>query len=238
MHGSCTSMSYEYISRNDFGVQINWSTVNFFEQKHKFKCFGSHKTLPVDSWFHWEAQSSLLFISFFIALFSPFLFSPYSFINKYPWPRYLLSLFILEDPFLPPFVANSYKSKMSSKRVTFSPDANEKPTVFLKHGGSARAAWNRKRVIVGIFSFRIPRDSGFSPARLLRHLGAKVTRALRFVSTKKRSSRKVTSSTLARSRSLAESIESHRAEAIEDCIEFLNSSSSMSRSNSVSAGSC
>ncbi|KAK9196045.1 hypothetical protein WN943_004173 [Citrus x changshan-huyou] len=124
---------------------------------------------------------------------------------------------------------------MSSKRVTFSPDVNEKPTVFLKHGGSARAAWNRKRVVVGIFSFRIPRDSGFSPARLLRHLGAKVTRALRFVSTKKRSSRKVTSSTLARSRSLAESIESHRAEAIEDCIEFLNSSSSMSRSNSVSA---
>ncbi|KAJ0027557.1 hypothetical protein Pint_35214 [Pistacia integerrima] len=129
-------------------------------------------------------------------------------------------------------------SSRASKRVSFSPDVNDKPTVFLKHGGSTRSAGNRRRVIVGIFSFRVPRSSRFSPGSLLRRLGARVARALRFVSTPKRSSRKVSSSTLQRSRSLADSIDSHRAEAIEDCIEFLNTSSSMSRSNSVSASSC
>ncbi|TXG58768.1 hypothetical protein EZV62_016597 [Acer yangbiense] len=133
-------------------------------------------------------------------------------------------------------------SSKASKRVSFSPDVYDKPTVYLKHGGgcSGRAAGNRKRVVVGIFSFRLPRSTSrsFSPARLLERFGAKVVRAFRCVSLRKRSSRKVSSSSLVRSRSLAESIDSHRAEAIEDCIEFLNSSSSMSRSNSVSTSSC
>jgi hypothetical protein len=53
----------------------------------------------------------------------------------------------------------------------------------------------------------------------------------------RKSSRKVTSSSLPRSRSLAEAVDSQRAEAIEDCIEFLNSSSSLQRSNSVSTNS-
>ncbi|XP_021888627.1 josephin-like protein [Carica papaya] len=124
-------------------------------------------------------------------------------------------------------------SRKASKRVSFSPDISDK----LKHGGS-HTGRRRKRVIVAIFSFSLPRTSRFSPQTLLRRLGAKMVRALRFVSIN-RSSRKVSSSNLARSRSLAESIDSHRAEAIEDCIEFLNSSSSsLSRSNSVSTCSC
>lgn len=128
-------------------------------------------------------------------------------------------------------------SRRANKRVSFSPDANDKPTIFLKHGDSGRVAGNRKRV-AGIFIFRLPRSSRLSPARLLRHLGAKVARALRFVSIRRRSSHKVSSSSLARSRSIAESIDSHRAEAVEDCIEFLNSSSSLQRSNSISTNSC
>ncbi|EOY07275.1 hypothetical protein QUC31_011437 [Theobroma cacao] len=133
-------------------------------------------------------------------------------------------------------------SRRTSKRVSFSPDVNERPTILLKHGGSTgRTRGNRRRVVAGIFTFRLVRSSRFSPARLLRRLGAKVARALRFVSMRRNSnSHKVSSSSsnLARSRSLAESIDSHRAEAIEDCIEFLNSSSSLSRSNSVSTCSC
>lgn len=128
-------------------------------------------------------------------------------------------------------------SNRSAKRVSFSPDVNEKPPVFIKPSGRSTGNY-RRRVDVGIFSFKLPRNSRVSPARLLQSLGAKMVRAFRCVSMRKRSSRKVSSSTLARSRSLAESIESHRAEAIEDCIEFLNSSSSMSRSNSVSTSSC
>ncbi|XP_047324801.1 uncharacterized protein LOC124928605 [Impatiens glandulifera] len=62
--------------------------------------------------------------------------------------------------------------------------------------------------------------------------GSMVAKALRFVSNGKRSSRKVSSTegNLARSRSYVDHaaaiIDSHRAEALEDCIEFLNSSSS------------
>ncbi|KAL7169803.1 hypothetical protein ACSBR2_034771 [Camellia fascicularis] len=120
-----------------------------------------------------------------------------------------------------------------SKRVAFSPDVNNK-----KHGGSAGIkVGGKKRRVVGIWIFRASKHSNFSPVGFLRRIGATV---LRFVSSRKRSSRKVSSSSLSRSRSCAETVDSHRAEAIEDCIEFLNSSSSSSlqRSYSVSASSC
>ncbi|MBA0800843.1 hypothetical protein Gohar_011255 [Gossypium harknessii] len=130
-------------------------------------------------------------------------------------------------------------SSRTIKRVSFSPDVSERPKLFVKHGGSATTGGgNRRRVVVGIFTFRLVERSSFSPASFLRHVGAKVAGALRFVSIRGNSSRKVSSSNLPRSRSLAESIDSHRAEAIEDCIEFLNSSSSLSRSNSVTTCSC
>ncbi|OMO97508.1 hypothetical protein COLO4_14571 [Corchorus olitorius] len=134
-------------------------------------------------------------------------------------------------------------SRRTSKRVSFSPDINERPTICLKHGGRTTRSGNRRsRVMVGFFTFRVVRTSRISPVRLLRRLGAKVARALRLVSMRRshhsNSHNKVSSSNLTRSRSLAESIDSHRAEAIEDCIEFLNSSSSLSRSNSVSTCSC
>ncbi|XVE62021.1 hypothetical protein DITRI_Ditri06bG0085400 [Diplodiscus trichospermus] len=129
-------------------------------------------------------------------------------------------------------------SRRTSKRVSLSPDVNERPTIFLKHGGNGRSRGNRRRVVVGIFTFSLVESSGFSPARLLRRIGAKFERAFDFVSIRRNSSLKVSSSSLPRSRSLAESIDSYRAEAIEDCIEFLNSSSSLSRSNSVITSSC
>ncbi|KAL6998402.1 hypothetical protein U1Q18_008527 [Sarracenia purpurea var. burkii] len=132
-----------------------------------------------------------------------------------------------------------------SRRVSFSPEINEKPpTPFHNHGGGIKVGGNKRRVVIGIWSFRPIKDSSFSPAGFLRRIGAKVAREFRLMSTRRRSSRKVSSSSsssLARSRSYAGSvIDSQRAEAIEDCIEFLNSSSSsyMQRSNSVSASSC
>ncbi|KAG5253322.1 josephin protein [Salix suchowensis] len=124
-------------------------------------------------------------------------------------------------------------SGKASKRASLGPDVNDKPTIFFKHGSGARAAGNRKK-IAGIFTFRLPRTSKVSPARLLRRLRAKVARVIRFVSMRRKSSRKVTSLTLPRSRSVVEAVDSQRAEAIEDCIEFLNSSSSLQRSNSIS----
>ncbi|KAK7855012.1 hypothetical protein CFP56_030173 [Quercus suber] len=128
-------------------------------------------------------------------------------------------------------------SRKASKRVSFSPDVNDKPAIFLKHGGGTRVAGSRKRVI-GIWSFsRLPKDSEFSPVKFLERLQAKVVGTIRLMSLRRSSSRKVSSS-LVRSRSVSDPIDSHRAEAIEDCIEFLNSSSSLPRSNSVSSRSC
>ncbi|KAG2240879.1 hypothetical protein Bca52824_097017 [Brassica carinata] len=140
-------------------------------------------------------------------------------------------------------------SRIGSKRVSFSPDpegGNEEPIIYPTHNG-------RRRVVSdGVFSFRV--RSSPRARRLLRRIGAGVAKTLRFMSLgrKTSSNTKSTQSTssssslswsssssiyLVKSKSVNES-ESHRAEAIEDCIEFLHSSSSLSRSNSISAWSC
>ncbi|XP_010558363.1 PREDICTED: uncharacterized protein LOC104827043 [Tarenaya hassleriana] len=132
-------------------------------------------------------------------------------------------------------------SRKACKRVSFSPDpeATDEP-IFPKQRGFGSSPQGRRRVFVGILSFGLRR----SPARrFLGRLSGRVAETLRFISLGERKTTSSSSSSsscssiyLARSKSLAES-ESHRAEAIEDCIEFLNSSS-LSRSNSVSACSC
>ncbi|KAF7825561.1 Serine/threonine-protein kinase STY46 [Senna tora] len=95
-----------------------------------------------------------------------------------------------------------------TKRVCFSGDGDEKSSIFGGGGKSSRVSF------------------------LLR-LGEKmVARAMRVVSKRRRSSGKVSSSssTLIRSRSISDpTSDSHRAEAVEDCIEFLHSSSSRER---------
>ncbi|KAF7144979.1 hypothetical protein RHSIM_Rhsim04G0131700 [Rhododendron simsii] len=129
-------------------------------------------------------------------------------------------------------------SSKVSKRVGFSPDVSEKPPPTFHKNGCGTKVGGKKRRLIGILSFRATDDSSFSPVGILRRIGARVARALRGVPIGRRSSCKVSSSSLARSRSYAEMIDSHRAEAVEDCIEFLNSSSSsLRRSFSVSANS-
>ncbi|KAL2500555.1 hypothetical protein Fot_34403 [Forsythia ovata] len=121
------------------------------------------------------------------------------------------------------------------RRVRFSPDPNEKPRIYHKHGGGTKVGRNKK--VIGIWSFRPARSPGFLPVGFFGRIGAKMARALRFVSSRRRCSHKVSLSSLEGSRSYAENLDSQRAEAIEDCIEFLNSSSSLQRSNSA-ASSC
>lgn len=118
--------------------------------------------------------------------------------------------------------------KASKPRATLVPDhVNDKPCTFLKHKSGAGVAGNRER-LARIFNFGLPRSSTFSPATLRKNLGAKVESIVRFVSIRrKRSAGKLSSASFARSRSSADAIDSQRAEAIEDCIEFLNSSSSL-----------
>ncbi|KAG5142888.1 hypothetical protein JHK82_018583 [Glycine max] len=104
-----------------------------------------------------------------------------------------------------------------SKRVCLSPDVNDKPTPFLKYNGGGgndkdnRVSRNGKRVTRPC-TFRFSMDTNLSPAKFLLQLGEKVASAIRNVSVRRRSSRKVSSSTLVRSRSLSDLTDSHRAE--------------------------
>ncbi|CAN6887981.1 unnamed protein product [Brassica oleracea] len=128
-------------------------------------------------------------------------------------------------------------SRGACKRVSFSPnqEATEEP-IFQKHHDQ------RKVVLIGFLSFSLRASP--TGRKLIRRIRARVAKTLRSMSfgkstTDNTSSLLLSSSSssssiyMKRSKSLAES-ESHRAEAIEDCIEFLNASFSLSRSNSVS----
>ncbi|KAE8666724.1 hypothetical protein F3Y22_tig00112491pilonHSYRG00138 [Hibiscus syriacus] len=75
------------------------------------------------------------------------------------------------------------------------------------------------------------------PVRFLKHLGGKAAKGLHVLSMRIRPSPKVSSSSssLGRSKPIVTPSDSHRNAAIEDCIDFINSSASLPRSNSVSA---
>ncbi|KAG6595400.1 hypothetical protein SDJN02_11422, partial [Cucurbita argyrosperma subsp. argyrosperma] len=112
----------------------------------------------------------------------------------------------------------------SSRGVSLrSDEGTAKPTALQR---------NRKRVITVLWVFRLPKSGRFSPESFLRRVGAKVAKVLRAVSLKKRSecSKKASAATnFNRSHSVSDSMEeSHRAEAVRDCIHFFNSSSSSS----------
>ncbi|XP_068317161.1 uncharacterized protein [Pyrus communis] len=130
-------------------------------------------------------------------------------------------------------------SRRASTRVSFSPDVNETPILYLKQagggGGGTRVGGSGSRV-TGIWTSRLHKSTQVlsTPIKLLRTLRAKVARAVCILSASKRTSRKLSSSNhLTRSRSVSDPIESHRVEALEDCIEFLNSAASLQRTNSV-----
>lgn len=87
-------------------------------------------------------------------------------------------------------------------------------------------------------SFKMPNRSQLSPIKLFKQLGGKMAAVMKMVSSSKRSCRKVTNSSeraaISAKPTAALNIDSHRAEAIDDCIQFINLSSSLPRSNSVS----
>ncbi|KAM7463985.1 hypothetical protein LguiA_032106 [Lonicera macranthoides] len=130
-------------------------------------------------------------------------------------------------------------SGKQSKRTSFTSKVKDKPKFSInKHNNGTKVSKNDKRAIT-IWNLRLSTSSGFSAVRFLKRVRSTVTKAFRLVSiTKRPSSRKVSSSSLVRAQSYAEPLDSHRAEAVEDCIEFLNnSSSSLQRSNSVGGNS-
>lgn len=131
-------------------------------------------------------------------------------------------------------------SRNSTSQTTLNP-SNHHPIKTPQNPPTPPPMTGARNRGAGACTFRLPtRSSKFQPVKFLRRLGAKLARAMRLMSMRKqRSSCKVSSSSsaaLVRSRSCADPItdNSHRAEAIGDCIEFLNSSS-LPRSNSVSS---
>ncbi|TYI18813.1 hypothetical protein ES332_A07G119200v1 [Gossypium tomentosum] len=102
------------------------------------------------------------------------------------------------------------------------------------HKSNTSAAGNKGVPRSRSYGFMRCKTSKFSPVRFLKHLGGKLARGLHVVSMKIRPSPKVSSSS-GRSKPFLTTVDSHRTAAIEDCIEFINSSASLPRSNSVSA---
>lgn len=88
---------------------------------------------------------------------------------------------------------------------------------------------------------RLPRKTEATAARMIKHLGCKFAKGLRLVVMRKKRksqpSKVSSSSSSGRSQPsiMPISNDSHRSEAIEDCIEFINSSSSFTRSNSTTS---
>ncbi|KAK3016498.1 hypothetical protein RJ639_007187 [Escallonia herrerae] len=109
---------------------------------------------------------------------------------------------------------------------------DEKTTAVLhkQHSGK-RVNCSRARH-AGTCRFGLPKPSELSPARYLKHVGDKVVAVLRLASRRRASPKDVPSSV--RATPFVAPIDSSRAEAIDDCIEFINASSSLQRSKSVS----
>ncbi|KZV15242.1 hypothetical protein F511_26388 [Dorcoceras hygrometricum] len=107
-----------------------------------------------------------------------------------------------------------------SQRVSLAPELTAPYTkqCAKKVGG------NKRRLIPKTCAFRLPKVSRFSLSRFLRCIKANVAKARRFASCRTRCSRKVSSTCLTRLRSYVDTVDLHRAEAVEDCIEFMNSS--------------
>lgn len=119
-----------------------------------------------------------------------------------------------------------------SNQVSCIPSIN-KETTLRKH--SVRKVTANKRS-TGTCGIRLPKKPEFSPVRLLKHLRGKMAKGLSSVSLRKRNTGTTPAvSSSGRSKPYVIPVDTHRSEAIEDCIEFINSSSSLPRSNSASA---
>ncbi|KAH7837232.1 hypothetical protein Vadar_011409 [Vaccinium darrowii] len=131
-------------------------------------------------------------------------------------------------------------SARSSGRVSFKPDTNEKTRTSHKQSAKRSVSGETN----GGFPttscrFRIPRRSELSPLRLLRRIGDTVAAALRFVSIRRRRrSFPNNACSSGRSNPSIAPLDAYRAEAINDCIEFINKSCSLQRSNSVTTNPC
>lgn len=109
----------------------------------------------------------------------------------------------------------------------------ERTFCYYKRNSSNRVTGNKG--FIGKLRFVLPQRSGFSPFRLLNHFAEKVARVVCMVS-ERRPDREDFGSGRSKNSSVPP-VDSQRVEAVEDCIKFINSSSTLSRSNSTTQSS-
>ncbi|XP_062013957.1 uncharacterized protein LOC133730365 [Rosa rugosa] len=124
-------------------------------------------------------------------------------------------------------MAKKAMTQMSNKDYV-----NKKTVLFSRQTSSNRVTQNTRFVD---FRFKLSAWSGFLPMRLLKHFADKVagTLCLGMASARAKPSRNDSSSR--RSMPYVTPGDSHREEAIEDCIEFINSSSTFSRATPIAS---
>lgn len=113
----------------------------------------------------------------------------------------------------------------NSPQPIHKPDADVRAgSIFHKQNSSRRP----ESKLTGTCRFRLPGRAELLPVRYLQHLAHKVAAALRLVSRRRGGDFKDRSLS-GRAKPFAAPVDSHRAEAIDDCIEFIKSSNSGSQ---------
>ncbi|KAM7496468.1 hypothetical protein LguiA_020882 [Lonicera macranthoides] len=119
-----------------------------------------------------------------------------------------------------------------SARVGFKRETDDRTTkTFYKQNSRKRADGSCGTRFSGTCRLWLPKRSELSPLKYFKHISDKVAAVLRLVSVGA-SPKDISSS--GRAKPFVAPVDSHRAEAIDDCIKFINTTSSLQRSNSVS----
>ena len=119
-------------------------------------------------------------------------------------------------------------------------NANTRPVTCVKQS-SVKGSYGKSPGCTTSCGLRLPRKTEATAARLVKLLSCKLVKGLRLVVTRKKKKKKKRSpplkpSSTGRSQPSVISVpnDTCRSEAIEDCIQFINSSTSFIRSSSVS----
>lgn len=145
-------------------------------------------------------------------------------------------------------------SAIGSKGVSSSPDVSDNTIITNQRqlsgeGGGEKVEVHDSKQTTGSASYcwgasessntlRVFKTPVLTPRKLLKGLGDKMAAAFRFVFMRKKKKKRPSTKAAAsgKSRKFIAPDDSHRSEAIADCIEFINSSS-LNRSSSISANS-
>ncbi|CAN4102233.1 unnamed protein product [Withania somnifera] len=126
----------------------------------------------------------------------------------------------------------SVKPEMTKNAKTTSKFQKQNSTKIVVDGITNDA---RSTTSTTSYSFKMHNRCQLSPTKCFKQLGGKMAAVMKMMPSSKRSGKKVTNSSeraaICAKPTAALNIESHRAEAIDDCIQFINLYSSLPRSN-------